>query len=54
MHSVRKTITFNADAWENLERLALQMGTTPEHLLVLAATRLNRSPEGHLELKSAG
>ncbi|MCL3999122.1 hypothetical protein [Streptomyces lavenduligriseus] len=49
---VRKTITFHADAWENLQTLANQMGTTPEDLVVLFASRLTRSPEGNLELKT--
>ena len=47
---VRRAIQWDAEDWEHLEWLALEMGTTPEQLLQRVAAKLTVS-EGRLVLE---
>lgn len=47
---VRRAIQWDADVWARLERLALEMGTSPEQLLQRVAAKLTVS-EGRLSLE---
>jgi hypothetical protein len=47
---VRRTITFDGDDWERIERLARESGTSPDELVARVAARVERSAEGDLVL----
>lgn len=48
---VKRVITFDAEAWDRLERLAADLGSFPEELVTRVAGRIQLSPGGDLEVR---
>lgn len=48
---VKRVITFDADTWDRLGRLATEQGSSPEELVARVAARIELSPGGDLEVR---
>ncbi len=48
---VKRVITFDADVWERLGRLARELGSSPEELVARVTARIQLSPGGDLEVR---
>ncbi len=51
---VRRTLTFDADTWDRIGRIARELGTSPDILIAGVAARIELSRDGDLRIVPRG
>lgn len=51
---VQRTLTFDAETWNRIGRIARERGASPDALIVEVAARVELSPSGELKITSRG